>query len=189
MPGLRTKDRPRARHISEARQRLHHHRMLLRRFDPGRGAVQLRGRDRRRTGTAPRNCQSLRSSFLFSPRRAPWSVRQCPLLPMVIELGRSGEDCGAIGVFILRHDSRVGHKNVVMIVEVTQLTKTFGSFTAVNEVSFAIKEGEILGLLGPNGAGKTTTILMLLGLTTPTSGSIRIFNRGYDRDRETILTG
>jgi ABC-2 type transport system ATP-binding protein len=76
-----------------------------------------------------------------------------------------------------------------MIIEVTQLTKTFGAFTAVNEVSFALKEGEILGLLGPNGAGKTTTILMLLGLITPTSGSIRIFNRGYDRDRERILAG
>lgn len=76
-----------------------------------------------------------------------------------------------------------------MIVQVTQLTKRFGAFTAVNEVSFTLNEGEIVGLLGPNGAGKTTTILMLLGLITPTSGSIRIFNRGFDRDRETILAG
>ena len=52
---------------------------------------------------------------------------------------------------------------------------------------FDIHEGEILGLLGPNGAGKTTTIHMLLGLITPTAGSIRIFGLDLDKHRETIL--
>src|SRR3989339_768029 len=55
-------------------------------------------------------------------------------------------------------------------IEVKNLTKKFGSFTAVNNISFEIKEGEIFGFLGPNGAGKTTTIRMLCGLLTPTSG-------------------
>ncbi len=55
-------------------------------------------------------------------------------------------------------------------VSVTDLTKTFGDFTAVDRVSFRVKEGEIFGFLGPNGSGKTTTIRMLCGLLPPTSG-------------------
>jgi len=73
------------------------------------------------------------------------------------------------------------------IVHVLNLTKRFGAFTAVDGVSFEIRKGEILGLLGPNGAGKTTTIQMLLGLVTPTSGEIRMFNLSLDRHREEIL--
>ena len=73
------------------------------------------------------------------------------------------------------------------VVEVQNLTKHFGSFTAVGGISFEIKEGEILGLLGPNGAGKTTTIHMLLGVITPSSGAIRVFGLPFDRYREVIL--
>lgn len=73
------------------------------------------------------------------------------------------------------------------IVDVRHLTKTFGTFTAVNDISFHVNEGEILGLLGPNGAGKTTTIFMLLNLITPTSGDISIFGMGYKKDHEKIL--
>jgi ABC-2 type transport system ATP-binding protein len=73
------------------------------------------------------------------------------------------------------------------VLEVSQLTKRFGEFTAVDGISFAIKPGEILGLLGPNGAGKTTTIQMLLGLVTPTSGSIRVFGLDLETHREQIL--
>jgi len=73
------------------------------------------------------------------------------------------------------------------IVEVRNLTKQFGGFTAVNNISFEINEGEILGLLGPNGAGKTTTIHMLLGLITPSSGSIHMFGLDLAQHRETIL--
>jgi ABC-2 type transport system ATP-binding protein len=76
-----------------------------------------------------------------------------------------------------------------MIVEVDHLTKSYGAVTAVDDVSFVLEAGEIVGLLGPNGAGKTTTILMLLGLIAPTSGSIRVFGRSFDRDREVILSG
>ncbi|MEK7337256.1 MAG: ATP-binding cassette domain-containing protein, partial [Nitrospirota bacterium] len=61
------------------------------------------------------------------------------------------------------------------VLEVHSLTKRFGDFTAVNGISFALQPGEILGVLGPNGAGKTTTMHMLLGLITPTSGTISMF--------------
>ena len=73
------------------------------------------------------------------------------------------------------------------IVEVRDLTKRFGDFTAVDGISFEIQPGEILGLLGPNGAGKTTTIQMLLGMITPTAGSIRMFGLDLEQHRETIL--
>ena len=73
------------------------------------------------------------------------------------------------------------------VVSVRNLTKRFDGFTAVDAISFDIEPGEILGLLGPNGAGKTTTIQMLLGLITPTAGSIQMFGLDLDRHRETIL--
>jgi ABC-2 type transport system ATP-binding protein len=57
------------------------------------------------------------------------------------------------------------------IIELVDLTKRYGSFSAVNELTLSVRKGEIFGLLGPNGAGKSTTILMMLGLTEPTSGS------------------
>lgn len=69
------------------------------------------------------------------------------------------------------------------------LTKTFGVFTAVDHISFDVKEGEIVGLLGPNGAGKTTTIFMLLDLIIPTSGDLTIFGMQYRDNREQILQG
>ena len=73
------------------------------------------------------------------------------------------------------------------ILEVKNLTKTFGSFTAVDNVSFAVKEGEILGFLGPNGAGKTTTLQMLLGILTPTTGEVRFFGKNLQDHREEIM--
>ncbi len=60
------------------------------------------------------------------------------------------------------------------IIELTNLTKKYGSFTAVDQLNLNIRRGEIFGLLGPNGAGKSTTILMMLGLTEPTSGSASV---------------
>ena len=64
------------------------------------------------------------------------------------------------------------------IVEVENLTKRFGDFTAVNNISFQVTKGEIFGFLGANGAGKTTVIKMLTGLLKPTSGKAKI--AGYD---------
>jgi branched-chain amino acid transport system ATP-binding protein len=59
------------------------------------------------------------------------------------------------------------------MLEVTGLTKKFGGFTAVSNVSFAVEEGEILGLIGPNGSGKSTTFNCIAGMYVPTAGSIR----------------
>jgi len=73
------------------------------------------------------------------------------------------------------------------VLKVTNLTKKFSSFTAVNNVSFDLKEGEILGLLGPNGAGKTTTIQMIIGVLTPTKGEVNYFGKNLKNNREEIL--
>ena len=60
------------------------------------------------------------------------------------------------------------------MLEVSRLTKRFGGFTAVSEVSFSLGEGEILGLIGPNGSGKSTTFNLIAGLFPPTGGSVRL---------------
>lgn len=73
------------------------------------------------------------------------------------------------------------------ILQVKNLTKQFGEFTAVNNISFSLEEGEILGLLGINGAGKTTTLQMLLGVLTPTSGTISYFGHNLQTHRTKIL--
>src|SRR5512147_974630 len=69
-------------------------------------------------------------------------------------------------------------------IETVDLTKKYGDLTAVDRLNLAIEEGEIFGFLGPNGAGKTTTILMLLGLTEPTSGHASVC--GFDPTHEPL---
>ncbi len=69
-----------------------------------------------------------------------------------------------------------------IIVETEDLTKKYGSRTAVDRLNIKIEEGEVFGFLGPNGAGKTTTLLMFLGLTEPTSGKAKVI--GFDPTRE-----
>ena len=64
-------------------------------------------------------------------------------------------------------------------IEVRDLTKRFGSFTAVDHLSFTVEPGRITGFLGPNGAGKTTTLRMLLGLIRPSGGTATIGGRNY----------
>ena len=73
-------------------------------------------------------------------------------------------------------------------IEVQDLTKRFGAFTAVDRVSFHIEEGEIFGFLGPNGSGKTTTIRMLCGLMTPTSGKGLVLGLDVRSQSERIKT-
>lgn len=72
----------------------------------------------------------------------------------------------------------------VPVIETHQLTKRYGSFVAVDQLTFSLGAGQVFGLLGPNGAGKTTTILMLLGLTEPTSGRVRVL--GLDPTRNPL---
>lgn len=71
-------------------------------------------------------------------------------------------------------------------VEVVNLTRRFGDFVAVNNVTLTIKQGAIYGFLGPNGSGKSTTIRMLCGLLTPTAGEGRILGLDVARDSEAI---
>jgi ABC-2 type transport system ATP-binding protein len=71
-----------------------------------------------------------------------------------------------------------------VVIEASALTKRYGAAVAVNAISFTVGKGEIFGLLGPNGAGKTTTILMMLGLTDVTSGTVRVL--GHDPVREPL---
>ena len=61
-----------------------------------------------------------------------------------------------------------------VLIEVDKLTKSFGPFIAVDNISFSLKRGEVLGFLGPNGAGKTTTMRMITGFLSPTKGSIKV---------------
>ena len=70
------------------------------------------------------------------------------------------------------------------VIVTRRLTKQYGEFTAVDSLDLTIRAGEVFGLLGPNGAGKTTTVLMLLGLTEPTRGVVRVV--GLDPTREPL---
>ncbi|MFT8708867.1 MAG: ABC transporter ATP-binding protein [Sporolactobacillus sp.] len=67
------------------------------------------------------------------------------------------------------------------MLELTELTKTYGSFTAVDHLTLDIADGELFGLLGPNGAGKSTTVSMISTILAPTSGSIRVNGIALDR--------
>jgi len=71
---------------------------------------------------------------------------------------------------------------VTALIEIDGLTKRFGSFTAVDDVSFQVARGEVLGFLGPNGAGKSTTMRMLAGFMTPTAGTARICGHDVQTD-------
>lgn len=71
-----------------------------------------------------------------------------------------------------------------LMIEAHGLTKRYGNFTAVDGLDLAVRRGEVYGLLGPNGSGKTTTILMLLGLTEPTAGTVQVV--GFDPARQPL---
>jgi ABC-2 type transport system ATP-binding protein len=73
------------------------------------------------------------------------------------------------------------------VLDAQNLRKTFGDITALEDLSLSIHRGEIVGLLGVNGAGKTTALNILLGLVTPTSGSVHIFGRELQKHRIEIL--
>lgn len=66
-------------------------------------------------------------------------------------------------------------------IQAINLTRRFGAFVAVDQLSFAVREGEIFGFLGPNGSGKSTTIGLLLGLIAPTAGQVELFGKPLER--------
>jgi len=70
-----------------------------------------------------------------------------------------------------------------IILEVEKLVKKYGSFRAVDDISFTIPRGKVIGFLGPNGAGKTTTIHMLLGITLTNGGNIKYFGKDFAQHR------
>lgn len=74
------------------------------------------------------------------------------------------------------------------IIEVKNLVKNYGSFNAVQNVSFDVFSGNVFGFLGPNGAGKSTTIRVLLSLIKPTSGQVKLFGKDITTDRDYILS-
>jgi len=70
------------------------------------------------------------------------------------------------------------HRSPEATLQVSNVTKRFGDFTAVEDLSFEVRAGRVFGFLGPNGAGKTTTIRMIVGITAPDAGSIKLFGEG-----------
>jgi len=82
-----------------------------------------------------------------------------------------------------RGTRRLGDKEIESVVQVRDLVRQFGSFVAVDHVSFDVQRGEIFGLLGPNGAGKTTTFRMLCGLLPASSGTLRVAGVDLGRAR------
>jgi ABC-2 type transport system ATP-binding protein len=72
------------------------------------------------------------------------------------------------------------------IISVSNLTKSFGDFTAVNNISFEVAKGEIFGFLGANGAGKTTAMKMLIGISKPSSGEAIVAGYNIDNQSEMV---
>jgi len=72
------------------------------------------------------------------------------------------------------------------VLEVLSLSKFYGAFKAVDDVSFSLRPGEILGMLGPNGAGKTTTLKIINGLTLPSLGQVRLFGLDAEKNRSKL---
>lgn len=73
------------------------------------------------------------------------------------------------------------------VLEVKNLIKNYGNYKAVDNISFNVERGKIVGLLGPNGAGKTTTIQILLGITLHNGGEIKYFGKDFVNNREQSL--
>ncbi|MEY4681615.1 MAG: hypothetical protein RLZZ276_3264, partial [Pseudomonadota bacterium] len=71
------------------------------------------------------------------------------------------------------------------MIELHQLTKQYGDFTAVNAIDLVVPKGELFGFLGPNGAGKTTTLRMIAGILKPTAGTIRV--AGVDMIKDPVV--
>lgn len=73
------------------------------------------------------------------------------------------------------------------VIELNKISKSFGAFKAVDELSLEVYKGNVFGFLGPNGAGKSTTMRMILSLIKPSSGSIKIFGKELTSHRNEIM--
>ncbi|MBD3415304.1 MAG: ATP-binding cassette domain-containing protein [Candidatus Aminicenantes bacterium] len=95
-----------------------------------------------------------------------------------------------MSIFIIREESTVtdvkNRRFKEQVIFANDLTKRFGHFTAVDQINFGVKQGEILGFLGPNGAGKTTTIKMMVGLLKITSGKVWVKDYDVSKDLRQI---
>lgn len=85
------------------------------------------------------------------------------------------------------YNAPVDHTAAAAAISVEHLSKRFGTLTVVEDLSFSVAPGEIVGFLGPNGAGKTTTLAMLLGLLLPTRGRVRVLGMPMPEERQRIL--
>lgn len=88
---------------------------------------------------------------------------------------------------VVLEDSVIYTLQSMSVLEVRELRKTFGKTEVIKGLSFELEEGEILGILGPNGAGKTTTLQMLLGILTPSSGTVKVFGKNMPEDKTEIM--
>src|SRR5512133_3262054 len=92
---------------------------------------------------------------------------------------RTVEVLSALDVTGLDEQADGAEEEAMAVITIEGLTKRFGDVLAVDDLSFEVDQGTVVGFLGPNGAGKTTTLRTLLGLVTPTSGTARIEGRPY----------
>ena len=125
-----------------------------------------------------------RPAIFFRPpsfRAAPDFGRR---LTILAKRGKRGEDGAAVLLALSVTCILSEPMNVSPLVEIESLTKVYGDFTAVANLTIQVSRGEILALLGPNGAGKTTTIRMLMGILQPSTGTARI--NGLDCSRERV---
>jgi len=112
--------------------------------------------------------------------RALLNAEASPVTPrledgfMVLMRSRLADDAAEVIEAVPASGAGAGAEGSTAIIEVRDLVRRFGSFTAVDSTSFTVQRGEIFGLLGPNGAGKTTTFRMLCGLLPATSGFLRV---------------
>lgn len=93
----------------------------------------------------------------------------------------------AAGELAPRASSAAEHREGGSVLAVTDLRKQFGGLVAVNDLSFAVGRGEIVGLIGPNGAGKSTTFDLVTGVTAPTSGEVRYFGENATGERARVI--
>ena len=158
----------RARPSAAPARRRPAHRRRGQRSGPGRPRS---GRDRRRAGirAASRRRRRRAADRLGGRRRTATRRRQ------------TATESEAARVTVAEVLADVPEDAVIVA---RRLTKQYGEFTAVDRLDLTIRRGEVFGLLGPNGAGKTTTVLMLLGLTEPTKGVVRVV--GLDPTREPL---